>query len=171
MKRREFRIMVSVTRRHLVLAIVTGLLVGGMSLSAQAGLICSVSGDGQSFDQLATHSSLPFSLVLDLCLNDDPGPGMVVPDVSDDGSNQPTQPVMPLFVLFNADLVVGMQAASQSGMSGVSSTIGPQSNSASFSAVLSADLELADPPLRDRLLDEPRLVLPLGPPFELLRPA
>lgn len=171
MKRREFRIMVSATRRHLVLAIVTGLLVGGMSMSAHAGLICAPACDETSFDQFATSSSLPFSLVLDLCLKDDRGPGMAVSNVPDNGPKQLIHTALPFFAFLRDDDALGMQAASQSGMTGVSTTIGPQSNSASFSAVLSADLELADPPLRDRLLDEPRLVLPLGPPFELLRPA
>lgn len=40
------------------------------------------------------------------------------------------------------------------------------------SAVLSgAVVDLSDPPLRDRLLEEGRLILPTGPPFELLRPS
>ncbi len=164
--------MVIVTRRHLVLAMITGLLVGGMSKSAQAGLISVACCDETPFDPLVTPSpSLPLSVVLDICLKDDPGPGMAVPLDSHDEPKQPTQPVLPFFVFFSDDVAVGMQAASQSGMSGVSTTVGPQSSGNSLAAVPCTALQLADPPLVARIWDEPHLILPSGPPFELLRPA
>ncbi|ASV74985.1 hypothetical protein THTE_2383 [Thermogutta terrifontis] len=64
-----------------------------------------------------------------------------------------------------------MQAGQSAGMSGTSLSIIGSSTSNSQAAFIGPPLDLSDPPLRDRILDEPKLILPSGPVFELLRPA
>lgn len=67
--------------------------------------------------------------------------------------------------------VAAMQAGQSAGMSGTSLSITGSSSSNSQAALIGPPLDLSDPPLRDRVLDEPKLILPSGRVFELLRPA
>lgn len=153
----ELGIMVTLTRRQLVAALITGLLVGVVSASSQAGIIVSLYGDD------------PFST---LYFGDSGhiwnSSGMSAP-AREDTPEQPKEPLWP--ELLDVYSIAGMQSPAGSGMSGVSSTVGPQSSSNSLAAVLSAAFDLSDPPLRDRLLDEPRLVWRTCWIFDLLRPA
>ncbi|MGB9688720.1 hypothetical protein [Thermogutta sp.] len=67
--------------------------------------------------------------------------------------------------------VAAMQAGQTAGMSGTSLSVTGSGSSSSQAAVIGPPLELSDPPLRARVLDEPKFILPTGPVFELLRPA
>lgn len=149
--------MVTLTRRQLVAALISGLLVGVLSASSQAGIIVSLYGDDPFSTLYFGDSGHTWN-----------SSGMSAP-AREDTPEQPTEPLWPeLLAVYS---IAGMQSPAGSGMSGVSSTVGPQSSSNSLAAVLSAAFDLSYPPLRDRLLDEPQFVLPTLGVVELLRPA
>lgn len=68
-------------------------------------------------------------------------------------------------------LLIGMHAVPAAGMSGTSSVVSGSSPGHSQPAVAGPFLDFADPPLPDRIFDQPHLILPTAPIFELLRPA
>lgn len=150
--------MVTRTRRILKIAAAVATVMFAMACSsARAGLISSIGSENLSKLLLGEdYGLLPAS----------PSMGGPAGDESNDHCPLPRWPE-----LSSVLVLVGMQAARSAGMTSTSSVVSGSSPGHAPAALLGASVDLADPPLRDRICDQPNLILPSGPIFELLRPA
>lgn len=153
--------MVRLPRQTIATLVIAGLVLVCPASTSHAGWISSLDS--------ANVSQVLFGGDLSLALSPDNSGSMAssqVPrDQSDDNGSSPWH------LLLLPMEMAAMQAGQSAGMSGTSLSITGSSTSNSQAAFIGPPLDLSDPPLRDRILDEPKLILPSGPVFELLRPA